>query len=619
MLGIRAEVRERRERTSRHVSDSPWRLGGRFDLLGPLGTGAAGTVWRGREVADGTEHAVKLLRPELVADGAAVAQLYATLNAVARLAHPGIAAVDDAVSADGWLALRSRLILGESLRTRLSRQGGMPPAHAAGLIVHVCDTLAAAHAAGIAHGDLHPANVLLGSPTSTSTSASSSLSAPVSGATAAPTAVLPTVNPLIAPGETALTDFGMAALINSAAARGVTATGAGLAAPPAEYRAPEIGPASPAQSDSAPADVYAAGILLYECLAGRAPFIAQWPEAVAQMHRQSPPPPITGVTDSLWRIVAACLEKDPRYRPTAAQLATALRSEAAAASNAVPPPAAPVTPAPPPAPAPATAAMPPPPATSAPTSGVAQTMMFDSFRDVSEPASDIARARDTSPGAGRLPRVISDHKTESGIAAAVVVAGLLIGAALSMGAGNSGSPNAAAAGQATSAPAIATTSAAPQAVVLPSASPSPSPSFSASPSPSASASATGDMVFVNVRSNKCMDTNGRVFADGTTEDIYDCNGTPAQAWNVTATGQFTEDGGAFCLDDLGFGNTPGTKVALWTCNGGTNQQWTIRTDGSIISNSANLCIDVTNQATDDYTPLVLESCNGSPSQQWTHQ
>lgn len=577
MLGIRAQVgahRKRRaqnaERTSRHVSDSPWRLGGRFDLLGPLGTGASGAVWRGREITDGSEHAIKLLRPELVLDAQAVTQLYATLNAVAQMAHPGVAAADDAVTADGWLALRSRLVLGESLRTLLSRQGALPSPHAAALIAQVCDTLAAAHAAGIAHGDLHPSNVLL------------------------PSTPDPT--------EAVVTDFGMAALINSAAARGVPATGTALSAPPAEYRAPEIGAG---QSDTAPADVYAAGVLLYECLTGRAPFIAQWPDAVAQMHRESPPPPIAAVSDSLWRIVAACLEKDPRYRPTAAQLADALRAEAATA----------------PPPGPATVLVPAVIPAADPVPDVAPTMIFDSYLTEDTSLSDAPRPRPHSTsGNSRLPRVITDHKTESGIAAAVVVVGLLIGAALSMGAsGNtptSGSPNAAAAGQAASAPASAATSAEPQAVVLPSGSPSPSASPSPSPSPSASASMTGNAVFVNVLSNKCMDTAGRAFANGTTEDIYDCNGTPAQAWTLTGTGNLTEDGGAYCLDDLGFGNTPGAKIGLWSCNGGTNQQWSLRPDGSIVSAYANLCLDVTGQGSDNFTPLVLEPCDGSPSQQW---
>lgn len=554
------------------MSDAPWRLGGRFDLLGPLGTGAAGTVWRGREVADGTEHAVKLLRPELVSENDAVTQLYATLNAVAQLGHPGIVAVDDAVVADGWLAIRTRLVPGESLRALLSRQGAMAPARAASLIAQVCDALAAAHAAGIVHGDLSPTNVLL------------VVAAPGEAA--------------LAQNEAVLTDFGMADLVNRAAARNVAAgvAGAGLAAPPTEYRAPELAPTQPV---SAQADVYAAGIILYECMAGRPPFVAQSLDAVAQMHLLSTAPPIAGVADSLWRIVAACLEKDPRYRPTAVQLADALRNEASTMSGIA---------------APGIAAAP---------GEAMRTQLIPVVPGMSGvPAAPAGAYERASSGNVRLPRVISEHKTESGIAAAVVVVGLLIGVALSMAGGgsNNGSGNIAAAGQATSAPSADAGSSAPDAVVLPSASsPSASPSASPSPSPSMSGPTTGNMTFVNVLTSKCMDTAGRIFANGTTEDIYDCNGTPAQTWTVTADDRLTQDGGAYCLDDLGFGNTPGTKVALWSCNGGSNQQWTLHPDGSVTSNYANLCLDVTGQGSSDFTPLVLENCDGNPSQQWTRQ
>lgn len=559
------------------MSDAPWRLGGRFDLLGTLGTGAAGTVWRGREVADGTEHAVKLLRPELVTDDAAVTQLYAALNSVARLGHPGIVAVNDAMVADGWLALRSPLVPGESLRALLSRQGAMAPGQAAELVAQACDVLAAAHAAGIAHGDLHAGNVLL--------------------ASAAPAGAAGPV----------LTDFAMADLVNRATAREGTAPAAGAvpAAPPAEYRAPELGSAQPIIS--APADVYAAGILLYECLAGRPPFVAQWPDTVAQMHQLNPPPPIPGVADSLWRVIAACLAKDSRYRPTAAQLAEVLHGEAAALPGVVVAPQGEAM---------STQLLPVVPGMAA-ASAVAETTALSGYR-----SDGVHEQQSAKAGNVRLPRVISEHKTESGIAAAVVVAGLLIGAALSMGAGgsNNGPNNAAAAGQTTPTPSAAASSSAPQAVVLPSAaSPTASPSPSTSPSASASGPTTGTMVLINAATGKCLDTQGRVFANGTTEDIYDCNGTPAQSWTVTAAGQLTVDNGAYCLDDDAFGNTPGTKVVAWTCNGGANQQWTFRPDGSVISNSASLCIDVSGQANADFTPLVLATCDGSPSQQWTRQ
>lgn len=500
------------------MSDPTWRLGGRFDLFDQLGAGASGTVWRGRDAADGGEYALKLLRPELVADQDAVAELYAALNAVSRLGHPGIVAVDNAVLADGWLTLRSRLVHGESLSALLARQGTMGPAQAVGLIAKVCDALAAAHAVGIAHGNLHSANVLLPSDPG-------------------------------APAQPVLTDFAMAALLNR-----IDATH---------------------EPASASADVYAAGVLLYECLAGHAPFAAY------------PPTPITGITDSLWRTVAASLADDPRYRPSAEQLAAALRSEASHDSTQL---------------------LPVIPGLSA---DVVETRAHGNWSG----SESGPRSGSTSvSGNAHLPRVIAEHKTEAGIAAAVVVVSALIAVAMSMGHG--GSTETAAANPAKSASPVAATSPTPQAVVLPSA---PSPTSSPSASATASMPTTGDMAFTNILTNKCMDTAGRIFADGTTEDIFDCNGTPAQVWTVTAAGQLTQDGGAYCLDDLGFGNTPGSKVALWSCNGGANQQWTFHPDGSITSNYANLCLDLTGQGSSDGTPLVLWTCDGSPSQQWARQ
>ncbi len=506
------------------MADPPWRLGGRFDLLDQLGAGASGTVWRCREASSGTEHAVKLLRPELVADEGAVAELYAALNAVAELGHPGIVAVDDAVVADGWLALRSPLVLGESLRSQLARDGMMPSAQVVPLIAQVCDALVAAHAAGIAHGSLHAANVLL-----------------TPGLDGSPrTAVL--------------TDFGMAALVTRAT----------------QATTPEP------QPTTAPADVYAVGALLYECLTGHSPSPTHPPA-------YSPhPQPIANITDSisdsLSRAIAACLEEDPRYRPTAAQLATTLRNELSGDSTQL--------------------------------LSVIPGLSLPLSTNTPEPRPPTNHPNNSNTRIP-LPRFITDHKTETGIAAAVVVVSALIVAAMSMTGGSSDTTTAAATKSA-SAPPTAVTSPTPLAVVLPSA-----PRPTASPSSSTSAPTTGDMVFVNTLTNKCMDTAGRIFADGTNEDIYDCNGTPAQTWTVTATGQLTQNGGAYCLDDLGFGTTPGAKVALWSCNGGANQQWTLHPDGSITSNYANLCLDVAGQGSANGTALVLWTCDGSPSQQWS--
>ncbi|HXR74232.1 serine/threonine protein kinase [Actinocrinis sp.] len=530
--------------TRQQVSDNRWRLGARFELFEQLGTGAVGTVWRARDLRDGGEHAVKVLRPELVSDPQAVAELYGALGSVARIGHAGIVAVDDAETAEGWLALRSRLVSGESLRSMVARQSALNPATAAQVVATVCDAVAAAHAAGHAHGDLHPGNILL----------------------SAGGGVLP---------EPLVTDFGLAALAN----RGQQLV------PPIEYRAPESVAAAAAVSAPYPAsvpsaDVYALGILLYECLTG-----------------QTRPVPAPGRPDELWSIIVACLAGDPRYRPTAGQLAAALRSFAnkgfAAGETIVVPglPSQPYVAAPQPA-------------------GVAMTTVLPAIA-VDEGAHDHGNAKGSGKSSSvRLPRLITAHKTESGIAAAVVVVALLIGGALTLGGGGAAASTANARPTTRSAPATTAASESPEAVVL--------PVGSASPSPSASPSATApvQVTLINARSNTCMDTAGRIFADGTKEDIWSCNGTPAQSWTLTPAGQLTEDGGAYCLDDYGLEKTPGTRVVLWSCNGGANQRWTIQPNGTIVSANAGLCVDVSGKGTNDGTALVLWPCDGSPSQQW---
>lgn len=503
------------------MSDPRWRLGERLDLLGQVGTGAAGTVWRGRELSDGSLHAVKLLRLELVADRDAIDAFYATLGAVGRLGHPGIAAVDDVVAGDGYFALRSRLVQGESLRALTARLGALAPDAAARLVAQVCDALAAAHAVGLVHGDLHPDNVLI-----------------TSGVDGLPSAVL--------------TDFGIAELIDRAAGRGFA-----LTAQPARYRAPERAHGTLA---SAAADVYAAGILLADAAGGHPPFTADW------------------------QPLAACLDPDPRYRPGVAQLAAALREAIGE---------------------PAYTQLLPGHDIGAPAATEATTLMhFDPDGD--------AIGRGGAPS--RVPRLISEHKTESGIAAAVAVVGLLIAGAFALGGGSGQTAAAAGTTVATSAASPAPDASVPQAVVLP-------PAASPSPSPSLSQAVTGQLTLVNDQSNTCLDTAGRVFANGTTEDIYSCNGTPAQIWNLTADGQLTEDNGAYCLDDSDFGTTPGTKVILWSCHGSANQQWTLQPDGSVVGVYSKLCLDIAGQgaATADGTDLVLWTCDGQQSQHWSRR
>ena len=286
------------------MSEEQWRFAERFDLLGRLGVGAVGAVWLVRDRRSGLEYAIKILRPELTSAPEAVERLRAVHAALAGAVHPSIVGADEVAAHEGRVALVMRPVPGEDLRVLLGRMGRLAPAHAALLVAQLCDALAAAHAAGIAHGGVKPSNVLL--------------------------------EPLqdeVGSLRVGLTDFGVAAL---AAGAGVTPLNdeigaAYYAALPAEYQAPEI---EFGQVAAPPADVYATGVLLYEALAGRPPFTGD-PDEVLRCQREELPERIAGLPDPLWLLVASCLDKHPQHRPTAADLASLLR-EIAPAVEATP-------------------------------------------------------------------------------------------------------------------------------------------------------------------------------------------------------------------------------------------------------------------------------------------
>ena len=273
------------------MSDPVRRFGGRYELLGLLSAGPGGAVWCGRDLLAGAGCAVRVLEPGLAADPAGGGDLLGVLGRVGRLAHPNIVAVEDIVSGEGCSALVMPLVSGESLQARLARLGVLPQDEAGALVAQLCDALAAAHAAGLAHGRVKPSNILL-----------------EPGADARLTVKL--------------TDFGMAAL-GAGVSAGPRSAGAAVSA--AVYRAPELEFAMPPTPQ---ADVYAAGVVLYEALAGRPPFTGTRALDIAQQHRQADPPPVPEASGALRSLVAACLAKDPGRRPTAGELAGLLRQAA---------------------------------------------------------------------------------------------------------------------------------------------------------------------------------------------------------------------------------------------------------------------------------------------------
>ncbi|MFI8449381.1 serine/threonine-protein kinase [Streptomyces erythrochromogenes] len=299
-------------------------IDGRFELVAPLGSGGMGTVWRARDIALHREVALKEVRPPDPATAAAQPGLADQMReravrearALARLAHPHVVTihhiVEPAEGTDGHPWIVMEMVRGVSLHDRLE-SGPMPPAEAVRLGLDVLSALRAAHAEGILHRDVKPANVLLRPD-----------------------------------GSAVLTDFGIAALHDST---GLTATGVLIGSP--EYIAPER---VRGEEGLAASDLWSLGMLLYVAAEGSNPLrrATSLATVVAVLDEPIPAPVRSG---PLGPVLEQLLVRDPAARPDGAQLERLLRdasaalgsgagSGAGAAPLAAPPVASPVVPGP---------------------------------------------------------------------------------------------------------------------------------------------------------------------------------------------------------------------------------------------------------------------------------
>ncbi|MEU0144127.1 serine/threonine-protein kinase, partial [Streptomyces albidoflavus] len=302
------------------------RIGGRFTLLGPLGSGGMGTVWRARDEVLHREVALKEVRPPdpaLTGPEAAATlreRVLREARALARLSHPHVVTIHQIVDAGPdthpWIVME--LVPGESLADRL-QHGPLLPQEAAALGRQILAALRSAHAAGIHHRDVKPANILLRTDP---------------GVPGPPSAVL--------------TDFGIAALQGSTA---LTATGDLIGSP--EYIAPER---VRGRDDHPASDLWSLGLVLYVAVEGHSPLRrATTLATLAAVLDEPVPPPVR--SGPLAGVLGALLVRDPEARPDAATLDRLLTE---AASGSAPSWAEPTVSGP--RPVPSTPVAPPPPA-----------------------------------------------------------------------------------------------------------------------------------------------------------------------------------------------------------------------------------------------------------------
>ena len=251
-------------------------LGGRYELDESVGSGGFSEVWRAKDTVLSRPVAVKLLRPAYADHAEALARFRAEARNAAALSHQNVARVYDYHEPDDqdqpYLVME--FVDGPSLADVLA-DGPLSVTQTMDVIAQAAAGLDAAHASGLTHRDIKPGNLLLGPG-----------------------------------GAVKITDFGIAHAVGAAP---VTVTGMLVGTP--SYMAPE----RVAGAQATPAsDLYALGIVGYECLAGTRPFVGV-PLEVAMAHRDRPLPPLpVWVPAEAGRFVMQLTAKDPAARPGSA-------------------------------------------------------------------------------------------------------------------------------------------------------------------------------------------------------------------------------------------------------------------------------------------------------------
>jgi serine/threonine protein kinase len=260
---------------------------GRYRLLGSLGEGGMGQVFRAFDTETDREVALKVLAPQVAQDATFGQRFRREAHVAARLNDPHVVPIHSYGEIDGRLYVDMRLIAGRDLGSVLEESGAMNPARTVGIIEQVADALDAAHSIDLVHRDIKPSNILLGRRD-----------------------------------FVYLIDFGIAQDVN---ATRITKTG--LAIGTFAYMAPErLGTGEAGRSS----DIYSLACVLYECLTGQLPFPGGSMESQIAGHLSQPPPrPSTvtaGVAQAFDEVVARGMAKDPGQRyPTVIALAEAAR------------------------------------------------------------------------------------------------------------------------------------------------------------------------------------------------------------------------------------------------------------------------------------------------------
>jgi DNA-binding response OmpR family regulator len=255
-------------------------FGGRYEILEEVGSGGMGMVYRALDRELGETVALKTLRPELLQDASLVERFKSEIRLARHISDRHVVRTHDLGERDGVYFLTMEYVEGITLRELLDTRGRLAVAPALAIASQLAQSLVAAHEQGVIHRDIKPQNLLLD-----------------------------------ATGTLKVMDFGVARL--AAGSSGLTEVGMLIGTP--SYMAPEqlLG-----DSFDQRIDLYAVGVVLFECLTGRLPFEANSTVAlIAKLLRETPPRPETlnpEIPAGLSALVLQLLTKDPAERPASA-------------------------------------------------------------------------------------------------------------------------------------------------------------------------------------------------------------------------------------------------------------------------------------------------------------
>jgi len=277
-------------------------LGERYQIVGLLGRGGMGEVYRADDLKLEHPVALKFLPRALEGDTERLERLYGEVRMARQVSHPAVCRVWDVGEAEGEHFLSMEFVDGENLASLLRRIGRFPADKAMDVARQVCAGLAAAHEKGVLHRDLKPANVMLDGQ-----------------------------------GKVRITDFGLAGLAD-------TLTGDDVRSGTPSYMSPEQ---LQGREVTVRSDVYALGLLIYELVTGRRAVEGKGLAELTRKHRDERPIDPSAIVPDLdpavERTILACLEKDPKRRPSSALVVSAMLAgrdplEAAIAAGETPSP-----------------------------------------------------------------------------------------------------------------------------------------------------------------------------------------------------------------------------------------------------------------------------------------